>query len=75
MIKISKHYPGCYRIFDERRREEPFSIFGQITKDKRKWTAEIRYSESGDIRQYAGIWITKKDAIEEVVRIIEYFNN
>jgi hypothetical protein len=74
-MTIQKHYPGCYRISDERRQEDPFSIFGQIKKDGRKWTAEIRYSESGDIRQYAGIWNTKKDAIEEVVSIIDYFNN
>ena len=71
-ITIKKHYPGCYRIsfVDERRREEPFSIFGQIIKDGRKWIAEIRYSSSGDIKRYAGIWNTKKEAIEEVVFII-----
>ena len=68
-MTIQKHYPGCFRVSDGG------EIFGQIKKDGRKWTAEIRYSESGDIKRYAGIWSTKKDAIEEVVGIIEYFNN
>lgn len=66
---IEKHYPGCFRISDGG------EAFGQIKKDGKKWTAEIRYSESGNIKQYAGIWNTKKEAIEEVVSIIEYFNN
>ena len=70
LLSIKKHYQGCYRISDERNVEDPFSVFGQIYKDGRKWIAEIRYSESGDIKRYAGIWDTKKDAIEEVVFII-----
>ena len=64
LLSIEKHYQGCYRISDGG------EIFGQIKKDGRKWIAEIRYSESGDIKRYAGIWDTKKDAIEEVVFII-----
>ena len=70
LLSIKIHYQGCYRISDERNVEDPFSVFGQIYKDGRKWIAEIRYSESGDIKRYAGIWDTKKDAIEEVVFII-----
>ena len=68
LLSIEKHYQGCYRISDGG------EIFGQIKKDGRKWIAEIRYSESGDIKRYAGIWDTKKDAIEEVVTIIEVHN-
>ena len=71
-ITIKRHFPSCYRIsfVDERMGEDSFSIFGQIIKDGRKWIAEIRYSSSGDIKRYAGIWNTKKEAIEEVVFII-----
>lgn len=42
-------------------------FIGQIHKENnRKWTAEIR-TEKGEIVEYAGIWKSKKDAIEEVI--------
>ena len=62
---LKKHYKGCYRVVNNT------DLFGQIIKNKYTWEAEIRYTQSGNIRQFSGIWDTLKDAIEEVSRIIE----
>jgi hypothetical protein len=64
LLFIKKHYQGCYRI------SNGGEIFGQIKKDGRKWIAEIRETDCGDIKRYAGIWNTKKEAIEEVIFIL-----
>lgn len=44
--------------------------FGQVHKDGREWHAEIRESWSGALVRFAGIWGTKRDAIEEVERLL-----
>lgn len=59
-IQTVKHYEGCYRV-----RSEGCEIFGQIYKVDRMWHAEIRYTHSGEMIQYAGIWSRKADAVEE----------
>lgn len=64
MLKLKKHYPGCYRT------ETVHGRFGQIKRDGREWKAEIR-SRSGDLERYAGIWGTRKDAVDEVEHILE----
>ena len=61
--KIRKHYKGCYRI------TLTGSLFGQVKKDGSTWNAEIRSIESGNIERYAGIWNTRKEAVEEVKRL------
>jgi len=61
-ITVKKHYQGCFRV------SSGGEIFGQIKKTGRKWTAEIRYSQTD-----AGIWTTKKEAVEEVVFLISKF--
>lgn len=58
--QIKKHYEGCYRISNN----GPF--FGQVKKVNREWHAEIRQTETGTLVRFAGIWNTRKDAIEEI---------
>jgi|TARA_R110000824_G_scaffold155073_1_gene327289 hypothetical protein len=60
MEQIKKHYPGCYRV-------SLGETFGQIKKVGREWHAEIRASDSGDLLRFAGIWGTRKAAVEEVI--------
>ena len=60
-MTLTKHYSGCYRYT----RTDNADLFGQIKKVGREWHAEIRYVD-GTLKQYAGIWSTRKDAIEEV---------
>lgn len=59
--KIRKHYKGCYRITVNN------DFFGQIKKNGHKWHAEYRSNDGGHIVQYAGIWNTKREAVEEVM--------
>lgn len=63
MTTTRKQYSGCYRITLSDR------CFGQITKHHREWLAEIRYTDTGDLKRYAGVWATKKAAIEELTSI------
>lgn len=67
-MKIHKHIglAGWYRTesvtdcWDNRR-------FGQMhKKSDGMWHAEIRDGDTGQILQYAGIWKTLRDAVEEV---------
>lgn len=37
---------------------------------KSKWYADIRKSSTGDLVRYAGIWDSKRDAVEEVTHIL-----
>ena len=43
--------------------------FGQIIRDGKKWNAEIRKTETGTLVRFAGIWNSRKDAIEELESI------
>lgn len=45
--------------------------FGQIKREGRRWTAEIRESQTGALVRFAGIWATKRDAVEECEHILE----
>jgi|DEB0MinimDraft_3_1074331.scaffolds.fasta_scaffold245806_1 hypothetical protein len=64
-IKTSKHYQGCYRI------SNGSAEFGQIRKQGREWHAEIRNMQTGDLVRYAGIWSTKRDAVDECLFILD----
>lgn len=70
-LEMTKWGPGCYRI------RKGGELFGQIHHDHpdfpRKWVAEIRYTETGNLRQYAGIWNTLKEAREEVEFILSRY--
>lgn len=66
VLTMGKHYPGCYRV----RRADGAEIFGQIKKFGRKWRAEIRNTDTGNLVREAGIWPTLNDARDEVEWII-----
>ena len=66
MPQTLKHYPGCYRV-----RMENSDIFGQIKRSGRKWNAEIRYTATGELKHFAGIWSTKREAVQESLSYIE----
>ena len=57
---LRKQYEGTYRITLNEQGE-----FAQIKKKGREWHAEIRYRD-GTLKQHAGIWKSRKDAVEEV---------
>lgn len=44
--------------------------YANINKKGNEWHADIR-NGLGELEQYAGIWNTKKEAIEEAVSILE----
>lgn len=64
-MRIVEHYQGCFRVY-----ADGCDWFGQVKKNGRQWFAEIRKASDCDLIQYAGIWRTKKDAIEEVESIV-----
>jgi len=65
MAIIEKHYQGCYRVRDGG------EFFGQVKREGRTWVAEIRETNSGDLMRYAGIWSSKRDAVEECESILQ----
>ena len=66
-MKLKKHYEGCYRI-------NYGDIFGQIKKVKRTWQAEVRNTKTGQLIRYAGLWNTRREAIEELNHINKQIN-
>jgi hypothetical protein len=64
-MNATKHYEGCYRV-----REDGLAYFGQIKRVGREWHAEIRRGGDGELMRYAGIWSTKRDAVEECASIL-----
>lgn len=61
-----KYRPQVYRIKIKSNKDE----FGQVSKNLGKWEGEIKRKSSGETIRFAGIWKSKKDAIEEVVSIL-----
>ena len=55
--ELRKYYQGCYRVTlnDE--------LFGQIKKNGRDWEVQVRYTDSGNIKRFFGLWGTLKQAI------------
>ncbi len=68
-MNFKKHFDGCFRS-DSVTNHHGVRHFGQIKKDGRNWDAEIRNSETGKIDRFAGIWTSKKDAVEEIKFIL-----
>ena len=67
MAKLEKLYTGCYRM------TENHSLYmGHIKKDRKtgKWHASIKEKSTGATTRYAGIWNTRKGAIEEIEYIL-----
>jgi len=64
MAILRRHYRGCYRV------SLPDGRFGQIKKiAAREWAAEIRRTQDGALLCYAGIWNTRRDALEQVLHM------
>lgn len=68
-MKIVKYASGFYRVSGE----NYFANVKLDSKDK-KWHAEIRRRDDGVLVRFAGIWNTKKDAVEEAKFILERMN-
>lgn len=64
-IEIKKYSPTTYRVVADT------SIFGQIKRVDQKWHAEYRETETGTLIKFAGIWVTRQDAIDEVSPAVE----
>jgi hypothetical protein len=66
--KVVRFLAGFYRVTIEGGR-----AYGNVKKNKetRMWEGEIRSELSSQILRYAGIWNTKREAVEEVVWILE----
>jgi hypothetical protein len=67
-MKITKFLHGRYRVSGEH-------YFSNVTLSGKRgtlgcWSADIRRSDSGDLVQYAGLWDTKRDAVDEAKHII-----
>lgn len=65
---LKHHGPRCYRVSCGGER------FGQIRKNGRQWHAEIRDTESGALIRFAGVWHTRRDAVEEVESLLSRFS-
>ena len=64
-MKIKEHGPEIWRVSNDS------DAFGQIfRRGPRKWEAEIRRTETGEMIRPAGIWATKREAIQECVDLI-----
>lgn len=63
-LKIEKLLGGWYRVSNG-------SYFSNVKRERTgKWSADIRRSNDGVLIQYAGIWITKREAIEEATSLL-----
>jgi hypothetical protein len=46
-------------------------FFGNVKKVGREWHAEVRAStNTSEVYRFAGVWKTKRDAVEEAIWII-----
>ncbi len=69
-LKLIKHADSFYRLCSD-------THFANIRKGRKysdeqssKWYADIR-TTNGNLVRYAGIWNTRKDAIEEATWLLE----
>lgn len=67
---VEKWHTGVYRVRLKDDNGNLSHMFGQIRKNGRKWHAEIRHTDTGDLIRYAGIWDTLKEATEEIHHIL-----
>lgn len=68
-MKTKKLLNGWYRVSGE-------YYFSNVRLTAKRgtlgcWSADIRKRDSGDLVQYAGLWDSKRDAVEEATRIIQ----
>jgi hypothetical protein len=64
VAKVSKFLKGWYRVSGEHH-------FSNVRLERSgEWFVDLRYSHNGDLRQLAGLWNTKREAVEEAERVI-----
>ena len=70
-VPICKVTRGWYKIYNFRGFQANIRL-GRTHNGElgTKWYADIR-TGAGDLKRYAGIWDTRRDAIEESIRIIK----
>jgi len=72
-MQLRKLMAGWYRLSNEfcfsnirlGRKES-----GELTT---KWYADVRDSRTGNLKRYAGIWNTRRDAIEEAEDLLRQY--
>ena len=62
-LKTTKWMSGYYRVSGT-------TLFAGIKKVGRTWEVEIRFSDTGVLMGYAGIWDTLKDAKDEATEYL-----
>lgn len=62
-MRLTQVVPGYYKLTADN------GFFSNIRREGNKWHADIR-KPSGEIKRYAGIWQTRRDAIEEAKDIL-----
>lgn len=60
-MKLTKLYAGCYRLSAHL----AWTAFGHIRRNGQLWEAEIRDTETGNLRRPAGLWATRAAAAQE----------
>jgi len=63
-MTVRMHRTGVYRLSNGGDR------FGQVRRVGREWHAEIRETETGTLVRFAGIWRTRRDAVEEIQHVL-----
>jgi hypothetical protein len=62
-IEARRLYKGCWRITlnpDD---------FGQVKREGRMWLGEVRDTNTGNLLRYAGLWHSRRAAIEELMAL------
>jgi len=78
MADMSRDFPvkrflaGFYRV-------EASEAFANVKRErsgehKGKWSTEIRSNGSGDLIQYAGVWNTMREGVEEACRVLTRYD-
>lgn len=67
-MQTTKLLNGWYRVSGEYH-------FSNIKRGRAygdtQWSADLRIRETGELVQLAGLWSTKRDAVEEAERLID----
>ena len=63
-MKTTKFLAGWYRLTGEHH-------FSNIKlENDGLWSADLRYQHSGELVRYAGLWSTKREAVDEATYLI-----
>ena len=64
MPNLRKHCSGVYRVTLTE------DVFGQIQRNvDDEWVAEVRDTHTGNLKRYAGMWKSRREAYDELVSI------